>query len=72
MCLTDPSPCCDLLAGFPWVITMLSAFFLLLLFSVAGLCFIQLQVFPNPPETRFPEALVSDDPPPASALCSHS
>ncbi|XP_032928552.1 interferon gamma receptor 1-like isoform X3 [Catharus ustulatus] len=56
-CLVTPaSP-----AGFPWVIAMLSAFFLLLLLSVAGLCFMQLQVFPNPPETRLPEALALEN-----------
>lgn len=69
MCLSDSSACCDLLAGFPWVLAMLSAIFLLLLLSVAGLCFIQLHVFPSPLETHLPKALVSEDPPPASALC---
>ncbi|KAM7043333.1 interleukin-22 receptor subunit alpha-2-like isoform 5-T7 [Acridotheres tristis] len=44
-------------AGFPWVIAMLSVFFPLLLLSVAGLCFMMLQLFPNPPETRLPRAL---------------
>ncbi|XP_068871907.1 interferon lambda receptor 1-like isoform X2 [Aphelocoma coerulescens] len=44
-------------AGFPWDLAMLSAFFLLLLLSVAGLCFIQLHVFPSPLETRLPKAL---------------
>ncbi|KAM4886325.1 uncharacterized protein FYW23_011490 isoform 1-T1 [Sylvia borin] len=56
-------------AGFPWVPAMLSASFLLLLLSVAGLCFMQLHVFPSPPETHLPKALVSDDLPPASILC---
>lgn len=69
MCLSDSSACCDLPAGFPWVLAMLSAIFLLLLLSVAGLCFIQLHVFPSPLEMRLPKALVSEDPPPASALC---
>ncbi|XP_062359042.1 interleukin-22 receptor subunit alpha-2-like isoform X2 [Cinclus cinclus] len=44
-------------AGFPWVVAMLSAFFLLLLLSEAGLCFMQLHIFPSPPETRLPKAL---------------
>ncbi|XP_014111898.1 PREDICTED: interleukin-22 receptor subunit alpha-1-like, partial [Pseudopodoces humilis] len=44
-------------AGFPWVLAVLSAFFLLLLLSVAGLCFIQLHVFPSPPEMCLPKAL---------------
>ncbi|XP_066058509.1 uncharacterized protein [Chamaea fasciata] len=44
-------------AGFPWVPAVLSAFFLLLLLSVAGLCFMQLHVFPSPPETHLPKAL---------------
>ncbi|XP_058704201.1 uncharacterized protein LOC131583776 isoform X2 [Poecile atricapillus] len=44
-------------AGFPWVLAVLSAFFLLLLLSVAGLCFIQLHVFPSPPEMSLPKAL---------------
>ncbi|XP_041896221.1 interferon lambda receptor 1-like isoform X2 [Corvus kubaryi] len=44
-------------AGFPWVLAMPSAFFLLLLLSVAGLYFIQLHVLPSPPETRLPKAL---------------
>ncbi|XP_066189903.1 interleukin-22 receptor subunit alpha-1-like isoform X2 [Sylvia atricapilla] len=44
-------------AGFPWVPAMLGASFLLLLLSVAGLCFMQLHVFPSPPETRLPKAL---------------
>ncbi|XP_023782648.1 interleukin-22 receptor subunit alpha-2-like [Cyanistes caeruleus] len=52
-------------AGFPWVLAVLSAFFLLLLLSVAGLCFIQLHVFPSPPEMCLPKALVSDRSPPA-------
>lgn len=68
MCLSDPSACCDLLAGFQWVLAVLSAFFLLLLLSVAGFCFMQLHVFPNPLETHLPRALVSDDLPPASTL----
>lgn len=69
MCLSDPSACCDVLAGAPWVLAVLSAFFLLLLLSVAGICFVRLRVLPNPPEMCLPKALVSDDPPPTSTLC---
>lgn len=70
--MSDFSACCDLLAGFPWFLAVLlpaAAFFLLLL-SVAILCFMKWCVFPNPPETRLPQALVSDDLPPASILCA--
>ncbi|XP_075369098.1 uncharacterized protein LOC142415039 isoform X1 [Mycteria americana] len=43
-------------AGFPWVLlAALSGVFLLL--SVAGLCFVQLHVFPSPSETHLPETL---------------
>ncbi|XP_057230984.1 uncharacterized protein LOC130578711 [Malurus melanocephalus] len=55
-------------AGFPWVLAMLSAFFLLLLLSVAGLCFIQLHVFPSPPETCLPKALALQSSEPNVAL----
>ncbi|XP_037978966.1 interferon gamma receptor 1-like [Motacilla alba alba] len=44
-------------SGFPWVLAVLSAFFLLLLLSVAGICFMQLHVLPSPPETCLPRAL---------------
>ncbi|XP_039940054.1 uncharacterized protein LOC120762085 isoform X2 [Hirundo rustica] len=44
-------------AGFPWVLAVLSVFFLLLLLSVAGLCFMQLHAFPNPLEMHLPKAL---------------
>lgn len=69
MCLSDPSACCDVLAGFPWLPAALSAFFLLLLLSVAGFCIMWLHIFPNSPQTCLPKALVSDNPPPASTLC---
>ncbi|KAM6252461.1 uncharacterized protein M6G45_008727 isoform 3-T4 [Spheniscus humboldti] len=42
--------------GFPWVLlAVLSGVFLLL--SVAGLCFIQLHIFPSPAETHLPKTL---------------
>nr|XP_054497365.1 uncharacterized protein LOC129125769 isoform X2 [Agelaius phoeniceus] len=44
-------------SGFPWVLAVLSAFFLLLPLSVAGICFMLLHVFPNPPEMCLPKAL---------------
>ncbi|XP_063026273.1 interleukin-22 receptor subunit alpha-2-like [Melospiza melodia melodia] len=44
-------------SGFPWVPAVLSAFFLLLPLSVAGMCFVQLHVFPNPQEMCLPKAL---------------
>lgn len=69
MCLSDPSACCDVRPGFPWVPAVLSAFFLLLPLSVAGMCFVQLHVFPSSQEMCLPKALVSDDPPPTSTLC---
>lgn len=54
-----PSACCDLLAGFPWVLlAVLSGVFLLP--SVAGLYFIQLHIFPSPSEMRLPKTLVSE------------
>ncbi|XP_026704474.1 uncharacterized protein LOC113480087 isoform X1 [Athene cunicularia] len=43
-------------AGFPWVVVaVLSGVFLLL--SVAGLCFVQLYVFPRPSEMQLPKIL---------------
>ncbi|XP_050758004.1 interleukin-20 receptor subunit alpha-like [Gymnogyps californianus] len=43
-------------AGFPWVLlTVLSGVFLLV--SMAGLCFVQLHIFPRPSETRLPKTL---------------
>ncbi|XP_074407519.1 uncharacterized protein LOC102061346 isoform X1 [Zonotrichia albicollis] len=44
-------------SGFPWVSAVLSAFFLLLPLSVAGMCFVQLHVFPSPQEMCLPKAL---------------
>ncbi|XP_064283435.1 uncharacterized protein LOC135304687 isoform X2 [Passer domesticus] len=44
-------------SGFPWVLAVLSAFFLLLLLSVAGICLMQLYVFPSPSEMCLPKAL---------------
>ncbi|KAL9837078.1 uncharacterized protein GJ701_010720 isoform 2-T3 [Geothlypis trichas] len=44
-------------SGAPWVLAVLSAFFLLLLLSVAGICFVRLRVLPNPPEMCLPKAL---------------
>ncbi|XP_032851325.2 interferon lambda receptor 1-like isoform X2 [Tyto alba] len=43
-------------AGFPWVLlAVLSGVFLLL--SMAGLCFVQLHIFPSPSETHLPRTL---------------
>ncbi|XP_056347015.1 basic salivary proline-rich protein 2-like isoform X2 [Oenanthe melanoleuca] len=52
-CLLTPAPP----AGFPWLPATLSAASLLLLLSVAGLCFVRLQLLAEPPETRLPKAL---------------
>ncbi|XP_071425704.1 uncharacterized protein [Pithys albifrons albifrons] len=53
-CLVTPTG----LAGFPWVLAVLSAFFVLVLLSVAGFCFVQLHIFLKPSETRLPKTLV--------------
>ncbi|XP_030128592.2 uncharacterized protein [Taeniopygia guttata] len=44
-------------SGFPWLPAALSAFFLLLLLSVAGFCIMWLHIFPNSPQTCLPKAL---------------
>ncbi|XP_032558312.1 uncharacterized protein LOC116794081 isoform X2 [Chiroxiphia lanceolata] len=43
--------------GFPWLPAVLSAFFVLLLLSVAGFCFIQLHIFLKPSEMHLPQTL---------------
>ncbi|XP_050166783.1 uncharacterized protein LOC126637495 [Myiozetetes cayanensis] len=44
-------------AGFPWILAVLSAFFVLLLLSVAGICFVQLHVFLKPSKKHLPKTL---------------